>query len=115
MVLASWVRCSTLGDMEPELYDCVVVGAGAAGLSAALVLGRARMKTLVVDAGAQSNRPSTGIGGLLGADQVAPDAFYAAGRAEAGKYEAVAFRDGTVESGARDDATGTFTLALDGG
>ena len=36
-------------------WDCIIVGGGAAGLSAALVLGRARLKTLVIDAGRQSN------------------------------------------------------------
>lgn len=53
-------------------WDCIVVGAGAAGLSAALVLGRARQQTLVVDAGRQSNRPAEGIGGLLGQDGNSP-------------------------------------------
>jgi thioredoxin reductase len=100
--------------MDPEMYDCVVVGAGAAGLSAALVLGRARVKTLVVDAGEQSNLASTGIGGLLGADQEKPDAFYAAARAEVGKYDAVAFRDGSVDGGSRGE-DGVFTLSLAGG
>jgi thioredoxin reductase len=100
--------------MDPELYDCVVVGAGAAGLSAALVLGRARVKTLVVDAGQQSNLASTGIGGLLGADGSPPAAFYAQARAEVGKYDAVQLRDGLVAGGARDD-DGVFALTLDGG
>ena len=47
---------------------CIVVGAGSAGLSAALVLGSARQRTLVVDAGGQSNRVAHGIGGLLDHD-----------------------------------------------
>jgi thioredoxin reductase len=101
--------------MDTEMYDCVVVGAGAAGLSAALVLGRARVKTLVVDAGTQSNLPSTGIGGLLGADQMEPATFYERARAEVGKYAAVELRDGTVERGAREAASGPFTLTLAGG
>jgi thioredoxin reductase len=79
-------------------WDCIVVGGGAAGLSAALVLGRARKRTLVIDAGRQSNRAAHGIGGLLGNDGRAPADFYAAGRAELQKY-GVTVRDGDVVSG----------------
>lgn len=35
-----------------KIWDCLIVGGGAAGLSAALVLGRARRETLLIDAGA---------------------------------------------------------------
>ena len=70
-------------------FECVVVGGGAAGLSAALVLGRARRRTLVVDAGQQSNRPDKGIGGMLGADGIPPGEFYERAGAEVDRYPTV--------------------------
>jgi thioredoxin reductase len=95
-------------------WDCVVVGGGAAGLSAALVLGRARQRTLVVDDGRQSNRPAHGVGGLLGHDGRPPDELYANARAELARYPAVAVRDGTVVAGGRIPGGG-FALELAGG
>lgn len=94
-------------------WECIVVGGGAAGLSAALVLGRARRRTLVIDAGAQSNRASPGIGGLLGHDRRPPADLYAAGRAELAAYPSVELRDDTVVDGERTDDG--FALALAGG
>ena len=90
--------------MTDRLWDCVVVGGGAAGLSAALVLGRARRSTLVVDAGAQSNLPAHGIGGLLGHDGRSPAELYSIGRDELSKY-GVSVRVGSVAraSGAADE------------
>lgn len=96
-----------------EIWDSVVVGGGAAGLSAALVLGRARRRTLVVDAGRQSNRSAHGIGGLLGHDGRPPAELYAAGRAELATYPAVEVRDGLVVSAKPDDAG--FVVTLDDG
>lgn len=92
-------------------WDCIVVGAGAAGLSAALVLGRARQRTLVVDAGRQSNRAADGIGGLLGQDGQPPSAFYASGRAELGAYASVELRDGEVVGAERGEASFVLDLA----
>ena len=85
-----------------EPLDCVVVGGGAAGLSAALVLGRARRKTLVVDAGNQSNLAAAHIGGLLGSDQRSPSDFYAAAREELGAYAAAEVHDGEVAAALPD-------------
>ena len=94
-------------------WDCIVVGGGAAGLSAALVLGRARRRTLVIDAGEQSNRAAHGIGGLLGHDTRPPADFYAAGREEVAAHPTVQLRPGVVVRGERND-TG-FVLELDDG
>lgn len=95
-------------------WDCIVVGGGAAGLSAALVLGRARRRTLVVDAGRQSNRPAHAMGGLLGWDGRPPGDLYAAGRADLGAYPSVEVRDGEVVGGAPRDGGFVVDLA-DGG
>jgi thioredoxin reductase len=98
---------------EGPRWDCVVVGGGAAGLSAALVLGRARRRTLVLDAGAQSNRAAHGIGGLLGNDTRPPADFYAAGRRELSAYPSVRVRD-AIAVGGRRSGEG-FALDLDDG
>jgi thioredoxin reductase len=79
-----------------ENWECIVVGGGAAGLSAALVLGRARRRTLVVDAGAPSNLVAHGIGGALGHDGRAPADLYALGRSELEAYPTVEVRTGEV-------------------
>ncbi|TRW88250.1 NAD(P)/FAD-dependent oxidoreductase [Mycolicibacterium sp. 018/SC-01/001] len=96
-----------------EQWDCVVIGGGAAGLSAALMLGRARRRTLVVDAGAQSNRAAHGIGGLLGFDGVPPAQVYAHGRDELTRYPSVQVRDDEVTVVTPHE--GGFTVALAGG
>ena len=86
-------------------FECIVVGAGAAGLSGALVLGRARRRTLVIDAGQQSNLATHGIGGLLGYDRRAPAELYEQGLRELQAYPTVEFCRGRVMRGvALDDA-----------
>jgi thioredoxin reductase len=97
-----------------EAWDCVVVGGGAAGLSAALVLGRALRRTLVVDAGEQSNLPAEGVGGLLGNDRRPPAELYDAGRAEIAGHPSVEVRGGVSALEARAAAEG-FEIELDDG
>ena len=92
-------------------WDSIVVGGGAAGLSAALVLGRARRRTLLVDAGKQSNRVAHGIGGLLGNDTRPPADFYAAGHRELAAYPSVEVRSGDVVAGERREEGFVIDLA----
>jgi thioredoxin reductase len=94
-----------------EIWDCIVVGGGAAGLSAALVLGRARRRTLVVDAGEQSNLAAAGIGGLLGHDHRPPAELYAAALAELAAYPSVELRRGEVVGAERRDPRFELELA----
>jgi thioredoxin reductase len=72
--------------MEAQIYDVVVVGGGAAGLSAALVLGRARRRVAVVDAGAPRNAPAAHMQGFLSRDGMPPADLLVAGRAEVAGY-----------------------------
>ncbi|MDQ2699743.1 MAG: NAD(P)/FAD-dependent oxidoreductase, partial [Actinomycetota bacterium] len=92
-----------------QTFDCVVIGGGAAGLSAALVLGRARRQTLVIDAGDQSNLSAHGIGGLLGHDGRSPVEFYEMARRELESYPSVEQIPGVVEDGKAVD--GGFELS----
>ena len=97
----------------PDAFDCVIVGGGVAGLSAAMVLGRARRRTLVLDSGAQSNRAAAHVGGLLGHDGTPPAALYELGRAQVAAYDAVVVRDAeAVDARAEGDG---FVVVLGAG
>jgi thioredoxin reductase len=79
----------------PELH-AVVIGGGPAGLSAALVLGRARRRVLVLDTGRPANIASRAIGGLLGQSGVAPVELRRAGREQLAELPTVELRDAAV-------------------
>ncbi|MFG3006743.1 NAD(P)/FAD-dependent oxidoreductase [Streptomyces calvus] len=98
-------------DSSAETYDVVVVGGGAAGLSTALVLGRARRRTLVVDAGEPRNAPSSHMQGYLSRDGMAPAEFLALGREEIARYGVGLVRD-RVTDVTRD---GDFAVVLESG
>ena len=95
-------------------FDCVVVGGGVAGLGAALVLGRARRRTLVLDRGGQSNRAAAHVGGLLGHDGVPPGALYTLARTQVAAYDTVALRDAEAVD-ARAEGSGFVVVLGDGG
>src|SRR6188768_2122485 len=82
--------------MDVSTYDVVVVGGGPAGLSAALVLGRARRRVAVVDAGAPRNAPAAHMQGFLSRDGMAPADFLAAGRGEVTSYGVELIQDRAV-------------------
>jgi thioredoxin reductase len=63
-------------------FDVVVIGGGAAGLSAALVLARARRRVAIVDAGRPRNAPAAHMHGFLGWDGAPPATLLKQGREE---------------------------------
>ncbi|MEV7885741.1 NAD(P)/FAD-dependent oxidoreductase [Streptomyces sp. NPDC002817] len=90
-------------------YEVIVIGGGAAGLSAALVLGRARRRTLVIDAGEPRNAPAAHMQGYLTRDGMPPTEFLAIGREEIARYGVELVEDRAV------DVTADFTVTLASG
>ena len=98
-------------DQHLAPYDVVVVGGGPAGLSGALMLGRARRSVLVIDGGEPRNAPAAGIHGFLTRDGISPATFIEAGRAEVRAY-GVQVRSGQVTAVTREDDG--FIVTIDG-
>ena len=97
------------------MYDVIIVGAGPAGLSAALMLGRSRRRVLVCDSGHPRNAASRAMHGYLTRDGMSPREFLAVAREQLRRYETVELRDVEVrEAACRPDARFHVTLA-DGG
>lgn len=92
MADGSAVRIEEVAAVDPTIanpdvdVDVVVVGGGAAGLSAALVLGRARRQVAVVDSGRPRNAPARHMHGFLGSDGLPPSVLLARGREEVTAY-----------------------------
>ena len=82
-------------------HDAVIVGGGPAGLSAALVLGRARKRVLVLDDDRPANAVSQGVGGLLGQDRVKPADLRDGGQRQLREHPNVELRHGAVEDAER--------------
>lgn len=94
------------------MYDVVIVGAGPAGLSAALMLGRCRRSVLICDTGKPRNAASHALHGYLTRDGIHPREFLAIGRKELMQYDTVEPRDEQVVSArCRDDRRFEVTLA----
>ncbi|MGK8524787.1 NAD(P)/FAD-dependent oxidoreductase [Nocardia asteroides] len=72
--------------MAEEEADVVVIGGGAAGLSAALTLARARRAVIVVDAREPRNAPAAGVHGWLTRDGIAPAELVTIGAREVERY-----------------------------
>ncbi|GAA1857428.1 NAD(P)/FAD-dependent oxidoreductase [Myceligenerans crystallogenes] len=95
-----------------ESWEVIVIGGGPAGLSAALLLGRARRRVLVVDAGSPRNRFAAHMHGVLGNEGAEPAALLARGREEVARY-GVEVRDGRVTEVQEQDRA--VVVSLDDG
>ena len=91
-----------------KIWDTIVIGGSAAGLSAALMLGRSRRSTLVIDNQKPRNRFADHMHGVLGHEGRPPQDLINNGREEAAQY-GVEFLDGTVSSVTEDNENLTVT------
>lgn len=93
--------------------DVAVIGGSAAGLAAALRLGRQRRSVIVVDAGEPRNAPAAHMHGYLGHEGLPPSELITVGREEVRSY------GGEVLSSRASGVTRTdddrFRVELDGG
>jgi thioredoxin reductase len=96
----------------PAEYDVLIIGGGAAGLNAAVVLGRARRSVVVVDGGQPRNAPADGVHGFLTRDGAEPAELIRIGQAEARSYGAQIVPGQVVTSERTPDG---FTVTLEDG
>jgi thioredoxin reductase len=97
---------------KSEAWDVVIVGAGPAGLSAALVLGRARRRVLLCDKGTPRNWAAKHMHGFITRDGIDPKEFRALAHAELASYRQVEFRRKSVVAVARLAAGAGFKVKI---
>lgn len=102
-----------MASRNSDLLDVIIIGGGPAGLSAALVLGRCRRRTILFDAGHPRNEASHALHGYLTRDGISPAEFLRIGREQLGPYDTIELRPATVIGVKRGD--GCFTVTIKGG
>lgn len=95
-----------------DQFDVAIIGAGPAGLSAAIVLGRCRRSVIVIDDDRPRNRVAQAVNGFLGADGLPPAELRARGREQAAHY-GVEYLNAEVTSGERYGESG-FRISIKG-
>lgn len=80
------------------MYDVIVIGGGPAGLSAALLLGRACRSVLVIDSGEPRNHAARQVNGYLGVEGARPQDHRARGHQQLAGYGVVCVTDRVVDA-----------------
>jgi len=93
-------------------WDAIIVGGGPAGLSAALLLGRARRRVLLCDSGEHRNDRAVAMHGFLTRDGIPPAELRRLAREELRAYPGVTVADRRVTEASRTEPG--FTVTLDG-
>lgn len=95
-------------------YDCIIVGGGAAGLSAALMLGRCRRRVLLCDIGRQRNLAAREMHAYLSRDGTPPSEFLRIARAELDRYRTIECRELEIVDACRSGGSGFAVAGADG-
>lgn len=92
------------------MYDSIIIGAGPAGLQAALTLGRMHRPTLLLDSGEYRNSTVLHMHNVVANDGTPPAEFRATARAQLAEYSDVEIRD--VRAQSVTGSAGTFAASL---
>ncbi|MDF3057453.1 MAG: FAD-dependent pyridine nucleotide-disulfide oxidoreductase [Rariglobus sp.] len=95
------------------MHDVIIIGAGPAGLSAALLLARCRRTVFLFDSNKPRNGLSQGLHGYLTRDGVGPFELRALGRADLARYPCMTLHEDTVTDVRR--AAGMFEVTAESG
>lgn len=82
--------------MKRLIYDCAIIGGGPAGLSAALLLGRSKRKTLLFDDDEGRNLVTREAHGFLTRDGIQPAELKKLGRKDVEKYDCVQLKKNRI-------------------
>jgi gliotoxin/aspirochlorine biosynthesis thioredoxin reductase len=97
------------------IYDCIIIGAGAAGLSTALGLGRVGRSCVVIAHAKHRNKGARHIHTVLTRDHIEPQEFYAIARQQIEGYGNTTFVEGEVIDVGRNETETTIFTAKDAG
>ena len=102
-----------MSHMKDSTLEVLIVGGGAAGMAAALVAGRARLPTVIVNAESPRNAVSHASHGFLTRDGAHASELLAIGKAQLTAYPTVEYVHGRVGDVSLD-GEGAVVLADDG-
>ncbi|MEO6913738.1 MAG: NAD(P)/FAD-dependent oxidoreductase [Candidatus Baltobacteraceae bacterium] len=91
----------------------MIIGAGPAGITAALMLGRSRRDVLLCDNGSPRNEGASEMRGFISRDGASPASLLVAGRSELERYRGVRVVDSECMEARRDG--GQFVITLKSG
>lgn len=100
--------------VRQKVFDCVILGGGAAGLQASLILGRSRRNIALFDNGTNRNRVTQEAHGFITRDGIKPTEFRNIAIEELKKYPSVYFFKETVTQVEKQTSDSLFKITTSG-